>query len=207
MGAMTTTRTAPRVLTALASGLTTTAWYATPDVLTSRTARAWAKAGLVAATVAVELPQLRAELASRRAAAAAAPDGRASTERSASADGSVGAEGTVGADGAGGAAGTLGAESDLGGDHVDPSRSRASRVRAVGLGVLVVGVGVGAVAGTVAAERWLFRRGEARAAAGVRFAHTRAAVVLGALTVALSLIPSPSPADDEDAGGAGVRTS
>ncbi|MFS0702055.1 hypothetical protein AB6N24_18960 [Cellulomonas sp. 179-A 4D5 NHS] len=202
---MTTTRTAPRVLTALASGLTTTAWYATPDVLTSRTARAWVKAGLVAASVAVELPQLRAELASRRAAAAAAPDGRASTERSASADGSVNADGTVGADGAGGAPGTLGAERALGGDDVDPSRSRASRVRAVALGVLVAGVGVGSLAGTVAAERWLFQRGEARAAAGVRFAHTRAAVVLGALTVALSLIPSP--ADDEDAGDAGVRTS
>ncbi|KGM02347.1 hypothetical protein, partial [Cellulomonas cellasea] len=89
----------------------------------------------------------------------------------------------------------------------DPSLSGASRRRLVALGVLAV-AGAASVVGTVAAERWLFRRGEARAAAGVRFAHTRAAAVLGALTVALSLVPL---SDDEDGGaeearGAGVPT-
>ena len=34
---------------------------------------------------------------------------------------------------------------------------------------------------TVAVERWLFRRGERRRAAGVRLAHTRQGLALGAL--------------------------
>ncbi|MFD1861092.1 peptidase S9 [Aeromicrobium camelliae] len=49
----------------------------------------------------------------------------------------------------------------------------------------------GSVALTVGAERWVFRRGEARAAAGARLPHTRAAVFYGALTTVLSLIPTP----------------
>ncbi|MBB2921121.1 hypothetical protein [Cellulomonas cellasea] len=188
---MTTTRTASRVLTALASGLATTAYYATPDVISSRTARGWVKAGLAAASFAVEVPQLLAERAARRAAAAA--DAAVSTDGSVSADGLPGRSGRAGADGPG-ADGAAGA---------DPSPSGASRRRLVALGVVAV-AGAASVVGTVAAERWLFRRGEARAAAGVRFAHTRAAAVLGALTVALSLIPTP--ADDEGAGGEDVRT-
>ncbi|MBO3095055.1 hypothetical protein [Cellulomonas dongxiuzhuiae] len=58
---------------------------------------------------------------------------------------------------------------------------------------VVVAVTVaGSVAATVAFERWVFRRGEARAAAGVRLAHTRTGLVLGALTAAGGLIPEPS---------------
>ena len=34
---------------------------------------------------------------------------------------------------------------------------------------------------TVGVERWLFRRGERRRAAGVRLAHTRQGLALGAL--------------------------
>ncbi|WP_258723870.1 hypothetical protein [Cellulomonas sp. NS3] len=198
---MTTTFTASRVLTALASGLATTAYYATPDVIPSRTARGWVKAGLAAASVAVELPNLRAELASRRAAAAAAAaaadDDRASTERSLRAGGALDADGS-------GAGGSPGADGTPGADGAEPSPSPSpSRLRVVALGAVAV-AGVASVVGTVAAERWIFRRGEARAAAGVRFAHTRAAAVLGALTVAAALVP-PLP-DDEDAGVAAVRT-
>lgn len=171
---MTTTFTASRLLGALGSGLITTAYYATPDVIASRTARGWAKAGIVAVSLAVDLPELRAGLTTRRAAAAA--DVPASTE------GSVSAGGVSGA--------------DLG----EPSASRVSGVRLAAVGALAVGA---AVAGAVGVERWLFRRGEARAAAGVRFAHTRHAAVLGAMTVALTLLPSPS--DEEDTGGTGVR--
>ncbi|RLV55675.1 peptidase S9 [Aeromicrobium phragmitis] len=49
----------------------------------------------------------------------------------------------------------------------------------------------GSIALTVGAERWIFRRGEARAAAGVRLPHTRTAVMYGALSTVLSLIPTP----------------
>ncbi|MGW6132551.1 hypothetical protein ACWFNE_21195 [Cellulomonas sp. NPDC055163] len=191
--------TAPRVLTALASGLTTTAWYAMPDVLASRTARGWAKAGIAAVAVAIGLPELRPELAKLRAAAASASAAGvpAPTEPCVSADGAHGTAGTPAAAGSQRTEGTVGAE----GAEPERSASPAFRVRVVASGVVAVAV-VGSVAGTVAAERWLFRRGEARAAAGVRFAHTRAAAVLGALTVALALVPPPS--DDEDTGGPGA---
>ncbi|WP_293781082.1 hypothetical protein [uncultured Aeromicrobium sp.] len=49
----------------------------------------------------------------------------------------------------------------------------------------------GSVAATVAVERWIFRRAERRGADGVRLPHTRGAVLLGALTTALMLIPVP----------------
>lgn len=175
-----TTLAASRVLTALASGLITTAYYATPDFVASRVARRWAKAGIAAVSVAVDLPQLLAERASRRSAAEA--------DLAASADRSVGAGAAPGADVVPRA------------DDAEPSPSDAAGSRLVALGVLA-GV-VASVAGLVAVERGIYRRCEARAAAGVRFAHTRAAAALGALTVVLSLIPSLSGDDDADGGDA-----
>ena len=81
-------------------------------------------------------------------------------------------------------------------ETVDLSSVPASRrVALVGAGVAVLG---GTAAGIVAVERWIFRRGEARAAAGVRLPHTRTALVLGALSAALAFLPPPdvtSPAD------------
>lgn len=59
---------------------------------------------------------------------------------------------------------------------------------AVAAAATIAGVAAAAVAG----ERWIFRRGEARAAAGVRFAHTRTALVLGVLSAAVALVPEPS---------------
>ena len=46
---------------------------------------------------------------------------------------------------------------------------------------VLAGAGFGSAVVTVAVERWLFRRGERRRAAGVRFAHTRQGLALGAL--------------------------
>lgn len=66
-----------------------------------------------------------------------------------------------------------------------PAQGRAAVVAAGAVAV------AGSVAGVVALERWLFRRGEARAAAGVRYAHTRTAVVLGVLAAAITLLPDP----------------
>jgi hypothetical protein len=42
------------------TGLGTAAYYATPDVISSRTARGWVKAGLTAVVVAASVPELRA---------------------------------------------------------------------------------------------------------------------------------------------------
>ena len=46
---------------------------------------------------------------------------------------------------------------------------------------VLAGAALGSAVLTVAVERWLFRRGERRRAAGVRLAHTRQGLALGAL--------------------------
>ena len=74
---------------------------------------------------------------------------------------------------------------------------------APGLGSLPAGskaVVAGSVAAALAgsagavllAERWAFRHGQARAAAGKRLPHTGPALLYGALAGALSLLPEPS---------------
>lgn len=63
--------------------------------------------------------------------------------------------------------------------------------------VAVVGVGVAfiasSIASTVAMERWIYRHGQRRAAAGRHLPHTRPALVYGTLAAAVSLAPSSSP--------------
>lgn len=49
-----------RTVAAVVTGLGTAAYYATPDVISSRTARGWVKTGLTAVVVAASVPQLRA---------------------------------------------------------------------------------------------------------------------------------------------------
>ncbi len=64
--------------------------------------------------------------------------------------------------------------------------SPGARAAAIGAGAAVLAASVGSV---VAIERAVFRRGERRRAAGVRFAHTRPALVWGALTTVVALLP------------------
>ncbi|QCB92210.1 hypothetical protein [Cellulomonas shaoxiangyii] len=189
---MTTPRpTLPRVLAALVTGAATTAYYATPDLIRSRTARGWAKTGLAAVVVAASIPDLRAAIAAQRERAA---DAQA---LSADADGSAAPTepGGTGPD-------ERAADENLTTDEATaPLRDVPLAVR-VGVGAVVL---AGSTVGTVAAERWIFRRGEALAAAGRPLAHTRAAVVLGLAMTALALIPDPPdhpadhPADHPDA--------
>jgi len=49
-----------RAAAALVTGAATAAYYATPDVIASRTACGWVKAGLTAVSVAASVPDLRA---------------------------------------------------------------------------------------------------------------------------------------------------
>lgn len=69
----------------------------------------------------------------------------------------------------------------------DPLPARG-KVVAVLAGVVAVG---GAVAGVVATERWVFRRGQAREAAGKSWPHTRAGLVIGAVAAGMALVPLP----------------
>ncbi|MGJ7440009.1 hypothetical protein [Aquipuribacter sp. MA13-6] len=66
-----------------------------------------------------------------------------------------------------------------------PPRGKAVAVLA---GVVAVG---GAIAGVVATERWIFRRGQARAAAGQSWPHTRTGLAIGAVAAGLALVPLP----------------
>jgi len=148
---------ATRVLAAAVSGVTTAAHYASPDLVRSRAARGWLKAGLSAAAAAASYPEFRRARAEAEVARA---------ERGDPALGEV--------------------------LEAVPPRGR---VLGAALGASALAA---SVAGVVVVERWLFRRGEARAAAGVRFAHTRTAVVLGVLAAAVTLLP-----DADDVVGSG----
>lgn len=69
--------------------------------------------------------------------------------------------------------------------------SPGSRASAVGAGAALLAASVGSV---VAIERAVFRRGERRRAAGVRFAHTRPALAWGVLTTVVALLPDDTAA-------------
>src|SRR5688572_33393929 len=55
-----------RTIAAVVTGAGTAVYYATPDFISSRTARGWAKAGLTALAVAASVPELRATWATAR---------------------------------------------------------------------------------------------------------------------------------------------
>jgi hypothetical protein len=57
---MITEPTPSRAVAAVVTGVATAVYYATPDLISSRTARGWAKAGLTALSVAASVPELRA---------------------------------------------------------------------------------------------------------------------------------------------------
>ncbi|MGY1822928.1 hypothetical protein [Geodermatophilus sp. SYSU D00079] len=147
---MTPEPTSPRAASVLISGAATTLYYATPDFISSRTARGWAKAGLVALSLAVAVPDVRAAWATARE------------------------------------------PQQLDGEAVPPVTpgppSTGGKVLAIGAGAAALAL---TVRGVVAAERWAFRRGEARAAAGKPLPHTGPALLYGALTSALWLLPTP----------------
>ncbi|MCF6508546.1 hypothetical protein E9549_14190 [Blastococcus sp. MG754426] len=144
---MSTPPTRSGAFAALVGGAATAAWYATPDLIPSRTARGWAKAAIMVASLTASAPDLRAARVAFR---------------------------------------------DLR-EEVHPAEAwRAlpptSKAALAGVGSTALAA---SVAGVVAGERWAFRRGQARAAAGKRWPHAGPALVYGALASALWLIPPP----------------
>ena len=71
-------------------------------------------------------------------------------------------------------------------------RSLPLRSKAVAVGSMAVVLAASA-GGLVLVERWAFRHGQARAAAGKRLPHTGPALVYGALAGGLWLLPTPPP--------------
>lgn len=175
---MPTTPPASRVLVAAVTGAATTAYYATPDLIRSRPARGWAKAGLAAVITAAAVPDLR-----KARADASARRVRREQEARRAATTSEPAEEPI--------------EEPIG--LRDALDSMPPRARVV-LGATAAALVAGSVAMTVAGERWIFRRGEVRRAAGRSWPHTRAAVVWGLIAGGLLLVPDPP--EPQDATGA-----
>ena len=144
----------PSPAAVLTTGAVSALYYATPDLIPSRTARGWVKAALTAVSVAQSWPELRAAWVTVR---------REVGEQVAAAYEGLPAVG-----------------------------------KAVVLGSVAAALGA-ATGGVVTAERWVFRRGQARAAAGRRLPHTGPALLYGALSAGLRLLPPPS---DDSAGPA-----
>ncbi len=70
-------------------------------------------------------------------------------------------------------------------------RSLPARSKAVAVGSMAA-VLAGSIGSLLVAERWAFRHGRARAAAGKRLPHTGPALLYGALAGGLWLLPAPS---------------
>ena len=147
---MVTEWTSSRAVAAVVTGVGTAVYYATPDFISSRTARGWTKAGLTALAVAASVPELRATWDTAR-------------ERQ-----------------------QLDGEAPLS----EVFRSLPARSRAVVLGS-VAAVLAGSIGMVIVAERWAFRHGQARAASGRRLPHTAPALLYGALSGGLWLLPDP----------------
>lgn len=174
-----TTTPGSRALTALMTGAATTAYYAVPDVARTRAARGWLKAACVAAAFAVPASLEREMWQDARAtwqdrAVAPAPGSDVDTDTDAT-------DADTDATDADGKPTTV----------AEWWRAASPRGKSATVAI-ALGLTVASTALTVAGERWVFRRGETRAAAGVRFAHTRQGLVLGALSAALQLIPDSS---------------
>lgn len=171
------------VAEALASGVLAFAWYALPDAVASRRARAAAKTALLVPMVVMGVAQARREAASpdAREGAAAASDVLARirdlTRAEPVLDQSV-LEPTGAADGTGAPGDRNGRPGLLGGL---PSPGQTAAIAA---GLLVVAV---TVVGSAAAERGVHRYGQRLGARGVRLPHTRIGAVAGVGSAALAL--------------------
>ncbi len=161
------------------AGLATVAWYAVPDVVRPRWARALAKTVVATAgavltvTLTTEGREAREGVRSLRDAVRAPGD--AGDLVAAASTGTAGGPGAELADGA--------ARED---NTYAPDRDEPTPVPP---GVVAAGaVGGVALATTlaVAGEKWVYRRGERLRARGVRLPHTRVGLALGALAVALA---------------------
>ncbi|GMA30800.1 hypothetical protein [Litorihabitans aurantiacus] len=170
---MTSTPTAAladRVRPALGTAVLTTAYFASPDVIRSRAARGVLKTALMIAITGIAVRDWRE---SRAAAALAAPEH----------------------DGVGDAGHPGQPEQPEQPGH--PEHTTADLIRRIPpeRGAVMAAVAgatfAASIVGTVATERWIFRRGEARRAAGARLAHTLPALAWGAVAGALSMVPDP----------------
>jgi hypothetical protein len=165
------TRKLPDPRTVAITGAMTVAWYAVPDVVRPRWARALAKTAVGTAGVVLMLTSTAEGIEARdgvRALRDAARDAGPAGTDPADAPADDGAE-------AAREDNTYVAEHDEA-TPVPPAVAAAGAVAGVALATTLV----------VAGEKWVYGRGERLRARGVRLPHTRVGLVLGALAVALA---------------------
>ncbi|WP_069385463.1 hypothetical protein [Cellulosimicrobium cellulans] len=160
----TTSRRAVDPAALVTAGATTLAWYAVPDVVGPRWARALAKTAVSAAgavlTVRATAEGREAQEAVRSARAAVRV--AADTSDGATADGPGTADAT---------------------DDDAPSSARPAVLVLAGVGAVAVSTAL-----AVAGEKWVHRRGERLRARGVRFPHTRVGLAMAVVAVALTAV-------------------
>ncbi|KON74885.1 hypothetical protein ACFCZ3_11405 [Cellulosimicrobium cellulans] len=160
------------------AGLMTVAWYAVPDVVRPRWARALAKTAVGTAGVVLTLTSTAEGIEAREGVRALRDAARDAGATGAEPDASPDRPEDRPADGAPDAA-----RED---NTYVPDRDEATPVPpAVVVGGSVAGVAL-ATTLVVAGEKWVYRRGERLRARGVRLPHTRVGLVVGALAVALA---------------------
>lgn len=174
------------------TGLTTLAWYAVPDLVRPRWARALAKAGVLAGGVGLGV----ALTAEGRSAVDGMREVRDELRDLRDADESAAQ------DGEGAAQGTERGDRDDNVLAADVALDDADRLPDPAVaGTVAAGALALAVTIAVAGEKWAYRRGERWRAQGRRLPHTRVGLILGALAaVATALDPSISmvgPVEDE----------
>ncbi|WP_407319335.1 hypothetical protein UQW22_02860 [Isoptericola halotolerans] len=169
------------------SGLTTFAWYAVPDVVRPRWARALAKTAVLAAGVALGTVTTREGAEARAAARAVQDEIRSAREASAAASSGTGATDTT----------TEAAVSE----PPEPGATGAGRAVVATVAVVVGGVAAaGAV--VVLGERWTYRFAERLRGRGVRAPHVAVGLVLGAAAAGLDALEGPFIAGRSRSGAA-----
>lgn len=164
------TTTRRDVAEAVASSAITVAWYALPDAVSSRRARAGIKAALLAPLLGIGVVQLQRAKESIPAPPEPSTDPDDDTVRRIRALTSTAP--VLGPSAAGPNAG----------DGAVPGVGRRAVVVAAGVLLLTA-----VTAGTVAAERGIHHLGRRMAARGVRWPHTRIGIVAGLVMAATSL--------------------
>ncbi|MFE5310055.1 hypothetical protein [Isoptericola sp. NPDC056605] len=181
------------------TGLTTLAWYAVPDVVRPRWARALAKVGVLAGGLGLGMAltsEGRSAVDGMREVRDELRDLRDADENAAGENASEPDEGIAPADG------RDAREPDDNVLAADVALDGADPLPGPGVaGAAVAGALALAVTIAVAGEKWAYRRGERWRAQGRRLPHTRVGLILGALAaVATALDPSISmvpPVEDE----------
>jgi hypothetical protein len=178
-----TTRRAVDPASLVTAAATTLAWYAVPDVVGPRWARALAKTAISAAG-AVLTVRVTAEGREAREAVRSVRDAvRAAGEEAAAGGDARTADGT-----------TVGATDAAAGGDGGPSRVPPAVLALAGAGAVA-----GSAALVVAGEKWVYRRGERLRTRGLRLPHTRVGLVMAAVAVALTVAePYLRPDDATD---------